>query len=303
MNHPPDKVLLEAVRRHGWSARYQRLFLNDYGPILRRALLCELGRRFGYEMLSGLAEHLHALQTGQAPPTSGVSGQLLDLACDTWQDICSELFREQEHTIMKYVQHTEERRRQGREPLSFEAFLRGLVRFKLLQNLRRQPLGFASLDIPVDDSEAVWEENLAAPSEEQAWADEVDVHWEQLLHCCIPDPEEAERNLRLALMGHKERLLCWACCRLKGKLNSAGRENLVAFIAFFCSQRGPQRLLEPLPKQSELCLATVSGRYWRWEEDICRIFGKEIRKDRVLAQIREELLRSPYRDLVQGSEA
>jgi len=268
---------------------------------LRRTLLYELGRRFGREALTGLGEYLRVLQVSRGMPSRGVPGLLFDLTCDTWQDICSEIFREQEHTIMKYYRHIEERQRQGQEPLSFEAYLRGLVKFKLLQNLRRQPLGFASLDTPSDDAEAAWEESLAAPSEEQGWADEIDVYWEQLLRCHLPDLGAMERNLRLA--EHKEHLLCWACCRLKSKLNDVGRENLVAFIAFFCSHRGPQQSREPLPQREELSLATLSGRYLRWEEDICRIFRKEIRRDRVLAQIREELLHSPYRDRVQGSEA
>lgn len=204
---------------------------------------------------------------------------------------------------MQYANYREKCAHEGKEPMEFESFLRGLVSLKVRQQIPRHREIFAPLVPPAaddpDDGES-WEERLPshddAQVEELALADEVDLYWEGLLRCGDLTPGEVEQGLDLRR--HKEHLLCWACASLKRKLRGRRRENLLAFIAFFISRRGPQRAREPLPKREEISLATLSGRYLRWDEDISRIFGKSIRKDRVLAQIREELLSSPYRDLV-----
>lgn len=86
------------------------------------------------------------------------------------------------------------------------------------------------------------------------------------------------------------------------KLNESQRENLRAFVAFFVSNAGPQRSGVPLPERKDLSLESLSGTYLRWEEDIGKIFGKSIRKDRIMVMIQKKLLESPYRDQV-GSGA
>jgi len=237
----------------------------------------------------------------------GVAGGLLELAVDIWQSVCLEIFKP-EGTVEQYFKHRERYAREGKTPPAFEGFLWNLVRFKLRQELPRhrelfspELVGRVGTEAEAEGEGERWEERwaaLEAEVEELALADEADFYWEGLLRCTEPNPQELERAL--ALSERKEHLLCWACCSLKRKLSARRRENLLAFVAFFVSQRGPQRGRGPLPQREELSLAGLSGRYLRWEEDVCKIFGKSIRKDRVLAQIREELLRSPYRDLVGG---
>jgi hypothetical protein len=290
---------VQAVEQGGWTPQRQRAFLKHYGRLLRQALLSELGCRFGSGALRGLSDYLRALEQGRSPPAGGVAGQLLELACDTWQAICLEIFKAEGNTIMQYARYREKCAGEGRTPMPFESFLWNLVRLKLRQQLPRHRELFVPQVIPPEDEEGPWEEDVAIEgAPEVALADEVDLYWEGLLRCGEVDPQELERRLRLR--ERKEHLLCWACCALKRKLPLRQRENLLAFIAFFISQRGPERPREPLPQREELSLEKLVGRYLRWEEDVCRIFRKSMRKDRVLAQIPEELLRSPYRDLVGG---
>ncbi len=295
--------LLQTVRQRGWTSEDQRVFLQRYGPLLRRALLTELGRRFGPTALRGLSRYLKALEQGEASGPGEMSGAFWDLACDVWQAVCLEIFKAKGNTMTQYARYCDKSAQTGKAPMKFESFLWGLVNLKVRQQIPRHREIFAPVVSPAaDDPEDgdPWEERLPSEHdlqvEELALADEIDLYWEGLLRCATPSSPEVERTL--APQEKKEHLLCWTCCSLKQKLPKRQRENLLAFVAFFVSQRGAQRAREPLPKREEISLATLSGRYLRWDEDIFQVFGKSIRKDRVLAQIREELLRSPYRDLI-----
>lgn len=300
---PEDKLLQMA--QAGWTPPLQRAFLNAYGSLLRRALLSELGRRFGSTVLRGLRNALQALEQGASGGAQGVSGQLLELAQDTWQSVCLEIFKPEGNTIVQYQQHQQKAVQAGQKPLPFEGFLWGLVRLKLRQQLPRHKAIFEPVyALHEDDEDDSKLERLPdeqeVPLEASACAQMVDIYWEGLLRGGDVDPDKAARALSLGQ--RKDHLLCWACCRLMRALNESQRENLRAFVAFFVSNSGPQRHGVPLSERKDLSLEALSGTYLRWEEDICKVFGKSIRKDRIMAMIQKELLESPYRNQV-GSGA
>jgi len=161
---------------------------------------------------------------------------------------------------------------------------------------------YGGMAMTVADADAV--EELAeakALKEEIPLNDEVNYYWDQLIRCLEPDPGEVERLVRSK--PNEGNVLCWACARLKrGFKRQEQKENLVAFIVFYISKRriaesGREGMEELTPES--LTLERVVGRDLRWREDVCQgIFKKHIRKDRVMEQIRREIMASDYGYLV-----
>ncbi len=304
--------VLTTVRTRGWNRERQQAFLRQYGSLLRQALLSELGKRFGAQAIRGLRDYLAALERGQLPSDGATSGQFLELAQDVWQAVCMELFKAERNTVEQYEAYCRKREQQGRQPMPFKGYLWGLVSLKVRQQIPRHRQAFDPVQSPPDDeteASEVWEERLAGGADPEAeaieLADVVDEFWEGLVTCDAPDPDEMARTL--ALDERDEHRLCWACGSLKKRLGEAKRDNLIAFVAFFVSQRGPERADDRLPQRDELSLSQLTGRYLRWEADICeRMFGKSIRKDRVVEQLQSELEKLPQQEQQppqEGSEA
>lgn len=293
--------IVTTVRERGWTRQRQQAFLRQYGSLLRQALLSELGKRFGARAIHGLRDYLAGLEQGQRSQNGNLSGQFLEMAQDIWQAVCLEVFKAERNTVMQYDAYREKCEQQGRTPMPFKGYLWGLVSLKVRQQIPRHRQAFDPVQSPPSDDPtdgSAWEERLDADADPEAeaiaLADDVDRFWEGLLRCDAPDPEAIARALALA--ERDEHKLCWACSSLKRRLSGTQRENLIAFVAFFASQRGPERSDEALPERDELSLAQLTGRYLRWEADVCdRIFGKSIRKDRVIEQIQSELERLPQR--------
>jgi len=225
-----------------------------------------------------------------------------------------EIFKAERNTITQYDAYCRKCEREGRPPMPFKGYLWGLVSLKVRQQIPRHRQAFDPVRSPSDDEMGpsdMWEEQLEGEADSEAeaveLADEVDRFWEGLVTCDSPHPDDVARAL--ALDERDEHRLCWACSSLKQRLNDSKRENLVAFLAFFVSQRGPERNDDALPKRDQLSLEHLAGRYLRWEADVCkRIFGKSIRKDRVIDQIQTELERLPQHEdehhpSHEGSEA
>lgn len=289
--------VLTTVRRHGWSRERRQAFLRQYGSLLRRALLSELGKRFGARAIYGLRDYLKALEQGQRPDSGDLSGRFLELAQNVWQAVCLEIFKEDRNTIAQYDAYRDKCGQQGRRPMPFKGYLWGLVSLKVRQQIPRHRQAFDPVRSPPDDATDpadAWEERLAGAADAEADAialsDDVDRFWEGLVTCDSPHPDEVARAL--SLEDRDEHRLCWACSSLKHRLSPAKRENLVAFVAFVVSQRGPERKDGALPEPGQLSLGDLTGRYLRWEADVCaQIFGKSIRKDRIIEQIQAELER------------
>lgn len=138
--------------------------------------------------------------------------------------------------------------------------------------------------------------------DEISLADDVDRYWDLLLRCQRPSHREIERKLT-AFRVDKATALCWACAKLKSESRRRDtRENVIAFIAFYCSQRGPDRPSDAPPNRDQLCLEAIQGHYLRWDEDVCRgMFQKHVRKDRVMAMIADTLADSPYGHLLPSA--
>ena len=289
--------VVTTVRQRGWTLERQQWFLHEYGSLLRQALLSELGKRFGAGAIYGLRDYLAALERGETAEERKVSGTFLELAQDVWQAVGLEIFKAERNTIAQYDAYREKCEQEGRTPMPFKGYLWGLVSLKVRQQIPRHRQAFDPVQSPPEDeadTSEVWEERLAGEADPAAdaiaLADDVDAYWEGLVTCDSPDPDEVARTLALA--ERDEHRLCWACSSLKRRLAEAKRDNLVAFVAFFLSQRGPDRNEEPLPERDDLSLGQLTGRYLRWEADVCdQILGKSIRKDRVIEQIQAELNR------------
>lgn len=295
--------LWEEVLKYGWNQQRVQAFLRCYGSLVRGCILYHL-RRYGN--LSALAAQLRALEPGAANPTrsQGAQGEWLDLAQEIWQGVWLELFREDAPRLQRYRSYVERQQREGKPARTFDQFLKGLVWHIFLRKAEDRPgrrsLPWVTPPPEAEDPEAWLEAQAASPPEPTSVNIELDAYWDQLLRCLEPEPKRIEHEL-IRLCREPATVLCWACAELKRTLESGQRENLLAFMAFFCSQRGAQRSGLPLTelKPQSLNLEAVAGRYWRWEEDICRLFGKQIRKDRVMSQVQSYLKDSPYRDLLK----
>ena len=168
---------------------------------------------------------------------------------------------------------------------------------------RRVYGGVTEMGTSLPDSDV--EEDLGGKDRAEAEGiplnNEVNYYWDRLIRCRGPDPEEIEREL-VRIDPNEGNVLCWACARLKRRFRrKEQRENLRAFITFYCSKRGVGRMHPSAGRLTleKLTLERVVGRDLRWREDICRgIFRKYIRKDRVMEQIKEEIMNSDYGYLI-----
>jgi hypothetical protein len=294
--------LWEEVLEHGWNQKRIRAFLRAYGSLVRGCILYHL-RHYGNP--NALARELRAMEPGASSRTRapGVPGEWLDLAQEIWQGVWLEIFTEGAPRLQRYRNYQERQQQEGKSARTFDQYLKGLVWHIFLRRAEDRPgrrsLPWVAPPPKAEDPEAWLEAQAASAPEPTPVGIELDAYWDQLLRCLAPEPDRIEQEL-IRLRREPDTVLCWACAALKRELEGRQRENLLAFVAFFCSQRGPQRSgprLEDLQPQT-LNLEVVAGRYWRWEEDICRLFGKQIRKDRVMRQIQECLKKSRYRDLV-----
>ena len=126
------------------------------------------------------------------------------------------------------------------------------------------------------------------------------MYWDLIIRCQHPAPQEIETKL-IGVKLDRAAVLCWSCAKLKASSpRQDTKDNVVAFVAFYSSQTGPQRRRDPPPERASLCLELLTGRYLRWEEDVCKaIFRKNIRKDRVMGMIAHTISQSPYSHLLR----
>jgi len=146
--------------------------------------------------------------------------------------------------------------------------------------------------------------------------EEAAFYWDKLIRCEDLEPQEVASRLLLHTMKalgkvEKDKLLCCALADQKGNLGQQAkdgssraqtqRENLKMWIVWRCSQSGKRRdgpSSEELRPET-LSLEQVAGRYFRWEEDICkRIFQRNVRQDRVEEQIAGFIKQSRWLDFI-----
>ena len=298
-------TLLEHVHSRGWSPSTRRAFIGLYGSLVRRNILYHVRRCFGTRHLQALADYLVALQEGSPQPKgSGISGEILDIACDTWQDVFVRVWCADNNLVEQWYSYREDRLKEKLPFREFETYLKGAIHNAFWDNLRKRRKHldtyqeFDGLDEHLGD----------APFEEQIpVANEVCFYWDRLLRCQRPDPRAIEDEL-IRLRREPETVLVWACATLKRRFHDSGKrsssENLLAFMAFFCSQSG-KRLPGDWPRDpQELSYSRVVGQQYRWEEDICgTIFRKRIRKDRPMRQVRDLLAGSRYHTLIEEASS
>ena len=297
--------LLQTVHETGWSASGQRAFVDLYGALLRRSILYHVRRCFGATGLQSLADHLAALESGSDQPRgTGTRGEILDIACDTWQDVLLRACRTEDNLVDQWFSYANEKGATGATVRDFETYLKGAIHNAFWGNLRRRKKDLDSMG--TSDGLEEYSDGLSL-EEKIPVGDEVCVLWDRLLRCQRPDPEGIEAGL-VRLRQEPETVLVWACAALKKRHCEAGRktalENLMAFMAFFCSQSGA-KLSDVHPSgPAELNYEHVAGKQYRWEKDICGwLFRKRIRKDRPMAEIHDLLASSQYAKLIDGTES
>lgn len=142
--------------------------------------------------------------------------------------------------------------------------------------------------------------------------EEAAFYWDKLIRCEDLEPQEVASRLLLHTMKalgkvEEDKLLCCALADQKGDLGQQAengssraqtqRENLKMWIVWRCSQSGKRRDGPP-PEElrpETLSLEQVTGRYFRWEEDVCKgIFQRNVRQDRVEEQIAEFIKQSRW---------
>ena len=138
------------------------------------------------------------------------------------------------------------------------------------------------------------------PVEEELWP-----LWNKLLLCKQPSPQKIEKEL-LRQRTDMLILLLWACARVKtNSPRRDTRENLLVFAVYCLSQclalpRDPNTELLPegslVPGTVDIHQILELGEL-TWAE-CCRLFGRQIRKDRIEEQLFLEMCRSPYRRIL-----
>lgn len=398
---------LKEVIEKGWSEERRTRFLERYGHIIRRSIMYQIMQKFGSQSLSTVNNYLLSFQ-GRKPPNSGgaVIGEILDLAVNTWQDVLTEIFKEEENLLHKYSRFTDKIDKCSENFPDFSYFLFNSVNYKFLDNLsidlsqkeildrvvdlkrevsrkfyidafRKRYRGFVKdnlrskypevhrvnnvidyffekfvpqtyptvreklentkskktaliellehfdedhcergsrytreifgglEEVKISLSEKELKSRYESELKRIPLNAEVNNYWDQIIRCLSPDPEKIKREL-ININQNEANVLCWACAKLKRKLKrKEQRENLIAFIVFYCSKGGIEQ--KPLTKQKltseNLTLEKVTGRNFRWRKDVCTgIFGKYIRKNRVIKQIKEEIINSNYSYLITEEE-
>jgi len=294
--------LLEDVHANGWNPSTREAFLELYGTLVRLNILYHVKRCFGTRYLQRLADYLATLQEGgQHHSSGGVDGEILDIACSTWQDVLVRAWQPQNNLIEQWYRYKEAKEREGEPFREFEPYLKGAVQNTFWGHLRTRKNqlntsgGFDELEERFEKEES--------PEELIPVENEVCFYWDQLLRCQRPDPSSIEESL-VRFRQEPETVLVWACAQLKRLFYETGKaaslENLLAFMTFFCSQTGRKRNGCTPRNTQELSYGCVAGQQYHWKRDICQtIFQKRIRKDRPMQQLQEVIIHSPYRELVE----
>lgn len=300
---------LQEVLEEGWNESRRRTFTQKYASLIRGNILYHLRHCFGGSQVRALGNYLEELQARtKSQPKGNVNEKQLTLVQNTWEEVFVKVFckdKKGQNLIEKWASHVEEKKSKNEEFRDFETYLKGAVQIAFWKHLRKQKELENKVEAEPQEAQR-WktEGNQKEVSEEIPVQDEVSVYWDRLLRCQEPDPETINQDL-VQLNREPKTVLAWACAKLKSRLSERGKEaaseNLKAFLAFFCSHQGQQKD-GPSPKEISsdgLTLDQVAGRYFRWRKDVCEeIFCKSIRKDRVTQKIRDILLDSPYRNMI-----
>ncbi len=297
-----DAQLIERILRRGWDERLRAAFVDHYGTLIRRSILYHVRRTLGGKHLRAVGEYLVSLQEGvHEPKTPGVEINVLRVAADTWQDVLLRCLQDEDHLPGQWAVYCREHDPATGPARDFETYLKGNIGNTFWGHLRRRRAQLGDV-VPLEDLE----EHLAAVEDEAMRIpvySEILVTWDLILRCHCPDPAGIEQEI-VRLREDPESVLLWACAALKAehtrKRRQAALDNLMAVAVFLCSRCGPQKEGKAYPSPERLTVEAVSGRYYRWEEDICkRIFRKQLRKDRALQQLQRHILASPYRRQIQ----
>ena len=125
--------LCEEILSKGWTEARRAEFLGQHGNLIRRSILYNMRVYLGTIGLEAIGEALSRLQGNPVSHSSqGLSGDSLDLAVNTWQDVWIELYRPKDHLIQKYRDYSEA---SGSRALSFVEYLKRQVKLRFHENL------------------------------------------------------------------------------------------------------------------------------------------------------------------------
>lgn len=271
--------LFQRVAERGWSEDRRNEFVQAYDRMIGQAIVYYLARYWHLErreigeLLSGVERRTRG--KGETP-----EHPLLESLEEAYLELYKQVF--QGKLIPGYVQG----KREGKIQADFASYLRGIIRHRVLDCLRKRMKDEQKLI-----NEADWEEQL--PSGSFDWAKGLRASWwDRLIRCRPSEASERKQLQRTALSLDEEAAarttLCFACAELKAEAREAEKEDLRMFLVYYLSNHGsalPAAWRE-LPTLDDLSLERIRGLALSWQE-IFQMFGRQCNPSRIRAELRD----------------
>jgi len=271
--------LLQEIAEQGWKEESREEFVRRYDCLIGRAIVYFLAR---YRELN--AGEIHRLLESVERRFKGrgevPEPELLDLVEEVYLCVYEQAFRGR--LIQDYV----EGHGRGRIKCEFPAYLRGVIRNRVVDCLRASRPRFQ--EVSVEE----WQEQIAEDGPD--WAKGLRAEWwDRLIRCLGPQSQELKELRRAALALEEEAArhtgLCLACAHVKVEGSEKLKEDMRMFLVYYLSNYGTKARLagKKLPRLQELSLERIRGLRLSWAE-VFQIFGRECNPTRVRAKIREK---------------
>ena len=274
-------ALLQETAERGWTENSREEFVRLYDQFIGRAIVYYLARHWHLEgrevgrLLSSVERRTRG--RGETP-----EHPLLEALEETYLQMYTQIF--QGKLVRAYVNG----KRQGRIRSDFSAYLRGVIRHRVIDCLRKQARvketqgGDEDLENRLPTGSLDWAKSLRA-----GW-------WDRLIRCKPSKLGERKELHRTALSMEEEAAsrtkLCLACAELKAEGGEKEKEDLRMFLVYYLSNFGsltPSSKRE-LPPLSDLSLERIRGLGLSWQE-VFQVFGRECNPSRIRAKLRDRL--------------
>ncbi len=269
--------LLTRIAQHGWSPELRDEFVRAFDQTIGRSIVYFLARLRGLEGRE-IGQLLAFVERREGAATRAGDHPLGELIEEAYFAIYRQVF--QGSLVRKYmVGKTSATIHSG-----FAAYLRGAVRHRVVDCLRRQDRRRC---IQLADG---WDEQI--PENEPDWSRAVRaVWWDRVLRCQSSEVEERQELRRVALSldreGAERTRLCCAFAELKARSGGAGRQDVRMVLAYYLSNYGTKTPSagRSIPPVGELTLERICGLSLSWD-DVFRLFGRECNPSRIRQAVR-----------------
>jgi hypothetical protein len=270
--------LLTKIAQHGWSPELREEFVCDFDQTIGRSIVYFLARLRGLEGRE-IGQLLAFVERREGVATRAGDHPLGELIEEAYFAIYRQVF--QGSLVRKYMLG----KASGAIHSGFDAYLRGVVRHRVVDCLRRQDrrrcIQLADgWDEQIPESEPDWSRTIRA-----AW-------WDRVLRCQSSEAEERQELGRIALSldgeGSERTRLCCAFAELKARSEGSERQNVRMVLAYYLSNYGTKASAagRSIPSVEELTLERICGLSLSWD-DVFRLFGRECNPSRVRQAVRQ----------------